>query len=502
MWESNRVRLMCMLTLTFVFFVVEVVVSRITGSLAMLSDSFHMLSDVIALLVGLIAVRFAQKTRSTDKNTFGWIRAGVMGALVNAIFLTALCFTIVLEAIERFTEPQAIEQPLVVIGVGAGGLLINLIGLCMFRDSAGAAHGHGHSHGGGSSGAGHGHSHGAKKAHRSRDRSAGDGAAIDREETNILVENCVNSHGPSVEGASEKNVDLTVSPGDRLNGKVVENSTVEMNEDGSQLNMRGVFLHVLGDALGSVIVVLNATVFYFVFNPCLPDENCINPCIYNHCSDHIEANHTHSDLLNNGSEHAELKLAGPCWVLYLDPSLCVIMVCILLYTTYPLLKESALILLQTVPKQIDITSLKTKLRSLDGVEAVHELHVWQLAESRIIATAHIKCHDPTSYMDVAKRIKDFFHDEGIHATTIQPEFSSVESGSRISLCELSCRTQCAPKQCCGSSEKNSSGKKSASGTVSLPSLGAISESPEHTTKRTNTTEKSSNELVLEVDSTV
>ncbi|XP_053568387.1 proton-coupled zinc antiporter SLC30A1 [Bombina bombina] len=502
MWESNRVRLLCMLTLTFIFFVVEVVVSRITGSLAMLSDSFHMLSDVIALVVGLVAVRFAQKTRSTDKNTFGWIRAGVVGALVNAIFLTALCFTIVLEAIERFTEPQAIEQPLVVIGVGAGGLLINLIGLCMFRDSAGLAHGHGHSHGGGSSGGGHGHSHGAKKPHKNRDRSTGDGVAIDREETNILVDNCGNSHGVIAEGAQGKHADLESTVEHRLNGKVVENNSPEENEDGSQLNMRGVFLHVLGDALGSVIVVVNALVFYFVFEPCITSENCINPCINNHCTDHKDVNHTHLDVLNNSLEHEELKLAGPCWVLYLDPALCVFMVCILLYTTYPLLKESALILLQTVPKQIDISSLKTKLRSLEGVEAVHELHVWQLAESRIIATAHIKCHDPTSYMDVAKRIKDFFHDEGIHATTIQPEFSSVESGSRVSLCELSCRTQCAPKQCCGSSEKNSSGKKTVGGTPSFPSLAVISESPEHTSKRTTCAEKASTDFPIEVDSTV
>nr|ACO09844.1 Zinc transporter 1 [Osmerus mordax] len=79
--EPNRVRLLCMLSLTFGFFIVEVVVSRITASLAMLSDSFHMLSDVIALLVALIAVRFAEKTQATNKNTFGWIRAEVMGAL-------------------------------------------------------------------------------------------------------------------------------------------------------------------------------------------------------------------------------------------------------------------------------------------------------------------------------------------------------------------------------------------------------------------------------------
>ncbi|KAF5888273.1 zinc transporter 1-like isoform X1, partial [Clarias magur] len=160
-----------MLSLTFGFFVVEVVVSRLTASLAMLSDSFHMLSDVMALIVALVAVRFAERTQSTNKNTFGWIRAEVMGALVNAVFLTALCFTIVLEAIERFTEPHEIENPIVVIAVGAAGLVVNLLGLCLF-------HGHAHSH-----------SHGKKK-HARANASKGDaltdcGSA--GEETNNLV---------------------------------------------------------------------------------------------------------------------------------------------------------------------------------------------------------------------------------------------------------------------------------------------------------------------------
>lgn len=140
--EPNRARLLCMLLLTLGFFVVEVVVSRLTASLAMLSDSFHMLSDVMALIVALVAVRFAERTQSTNKNTFGWIRAEVMGALVNAVFLTALCFTIVLEAIERFTEPHEIEKPLMVIAVGAAGLVVNLLGLCLFH-----GHAHSHSHG-------------------------------------------------------------------------------------------------------------------------------------------------------------------------------------------------------------------------------------------------------------------------------------------------------------------------------------------------------------------
>ncbi|KAI5610966.1 zinc transporter 1 isoform X1 [Silurus asotus] len=470
--EPNRARLLCMLTLTFGFFVVEVVVSRLTASLAMLSDSFHMLSDVMALVVALVAVRFAERTRSTNKNTFGWIRAEVMGALVNAVFLTALCFTIVLEAVERFTEPHEIERPLVVIVVGAAGLLVNLLGLCLF-------HGHAHSH-----------SHGKTKHPRGSttkgEMSIEYGSA--GEETNNLVSE---GHGGSGSpyGVNSGRSGAAELSAVHLNGELDHEHDLEHEHDAaasSQLNMRGVFLHVLGDALGSVIVVVNATIFNFVWRPCEPGLPCNSPCSANtHCSDHEHLNHTLVAL--GEAEHnktgLEFSTSGPCWVLYLDPTLCLIMVCILLYTTYPLLKESALILLQTVPKQIDVSLLSTRLRQIDGVLAVHELHIWQLAGSRIIATAHIKCRDPASYMSVAKRLKAFFHDEGIHATTIQPEFVMVSSESHASLCELSCRTQCAAKLCCENSKAPDNKSASAeSGSEAEPpvstTLEVISESLE------------------------
>ncbi|XP_017267261.1 zinc transporter 1a [Kryptolebias marmoratus] len=442
--EPNRARLLCMLSLTFSFFVVEVVVSRITASLSMLSDSFHMLSDVIALVVALVAVRFAEKTHSTNKNTFGWIRAEVMGALVNAVFLTALCFTIVLEAIERFTEPHEIESPVMVAVVGAAGLLVNLLGLCLFHGHAGGG-GHGHSHGG--------HSHGGK-GKRGKAGKAGNGSA--GEETNNLVGN------HSSPGDVGQRADVSCKDGSevQMNGNTHFDELDLDQESSSQLNMRGVFLHVLGDALGSVIVVVNSIIFNFVWHSCKGRENCVDLCIDKHAA-------------HNQTGGGEVY-AGPCWVLYLDPTLCLIMVGILLYTTYPLLKESALILLQTVPKQINMHKLNERLLSLDGVLAIHELHIWQLAGSRIIATAHIKCHDPTAYMDVAKRIKDFFHHEGIHATTIQPEFVTFSSESRDSLCELSCRTQCAPKQCCGSGDKKAGGD----GRLAATALEVVSETPE------------------------
>ncbi|KAA0708946.1 Zinc transporter 1 [Triplophysa tibetana] len=466
----NRVRLLCMLSLTFGFFIVEVVVSRLTSSLAMLSDSFHMLSDVIALVVALVAVRFAEKTESTNKNTFGWIRAEVMGALVNAVFLTALCFTIILEAIERFTGPQEIEKPVVVIGVGAAGLLVNLLGLCLFHGHGGG--GHGHSHGGHSHGGHKKHKHGkARRSEKLEDcHSAG-------EETNNLVGN----HNCSPNGANPERRTPEVchshSPDLQINGIA---QYEELSQDtASQLNMRGVFLHVLGDALGSVIVVVNSLIFTFVWKPCEPGMPCENPCVASQCMDHLLAENTSSQATNL------MNVAGPCWVLYLDPTLCVIMVCILMYTTYPLLKESALILLQTVPKQIDMHQLNVGLCKLEGILAVHELHIWQLAGSRIIATAHIKCQDPTSYMDVAKRIKDFFHNEGIHATTIQPEFVTMNSESRASLCELSCRTQCAPKLCCGAAD-------------SSKQLGEVSEQRNTTESKTPTATSVSATTSLEI----
>ncbi|XP_027022163.1 zinc transporter 1-like [Tachysurus fulvidraco] len=429
--EPKRARLLCMLLLTFSFFVVEVVVSRLTASLAMLSDSFHMLSDVMALIVALVAVRFAERTQSTNKNTFGWIRAEVMGALVNAVFLTALCFTIVLEAIERFTEPHEIENPLVVIAVGAAGLVVNLLGLCLF-------HGHAHAH-----------SHGKSKHNRTNmsktEMSTECGST--GEKTNNGVNS--DSRGPAELSAVQLNSDLEREPDLDLEHEYDLDLEHGLSSS-SQLNMHGVFLHVMGDALGSVIVVVSAIIFTSVWRPCEPNLPCNNMCFAKtHCSDQYHPNHT---LGFGAAEHNNTNtmsnIAGPCWVLYLDPTLCLIMVCIVLYTTYPLLKESALILLQTVPKQIDVSRLSARLRQIEGVLAVHELHIWQLAGSRIIATAHIKCQNHASYMSVANHVKAFFHDEGIHATTIQPEYVMVSSESHDSFCELSCSTQCAAKVCC------------------------------------------------------
>lgn len=140
-----------MLFMTSSFFLVEIVVGYATNSMALVADSFHMLSDVMSLVIGFFALRYSKRSQRTERNTFGWQRAEVLGALVNAVFLIALCFSILVESLKRLVEPEVIHNPILVLIVGVAGLLVNVIGLILFH-----RHGHGHSHGGG----GHGHSHG------------------------------------------------------------------------------------------------------------------------------------------------------------------------------------------------------------------------------------------------------------------------------------------------------------------------------------------------------
>jgi zinc transporter 1 len=71
------------------------------GSLALVADSFHMLNDVMSLIVALYAIKLSGQ-QSDHRYTYGWHRAEILAALTNGVFLLALCFSIFLEAIGRF----------------------------------------------------------------------------------------------------------------------------------------------------------------------------------------------------------------------------------------------------------------------------------------------------------------------------------------------------------------------------------------------------------------
>jgi cobalt-zinc-cadmium efflux system protein len=118
-------RLAMALAITGVFMVVEIVTGFITGSLALLSDAGHMLTDAGALVMALFAQRIAQRERSRAR-TFGYRRAEVIAALANGVILGASSLLIIVEAVRRFGQPPEIQGvPMLV--VAAIGLGLNLL---------------------------------------------------------------------------------------------------------------------------------------------------------------------------------------------------------------------------------------------------------------------------------------------------------------------------------------------------------------------------------------
>jgi cobalt-zinc-cadmium efflux system protein len=123
------------LALTGVFTVIEVVGGLLTGSLALLADAAHMLSDNVSLGIALFAVWLAGRPAGPSR-TFGYRRAEILAALFNGVTLVALSIWIFIEAFRRFDQPPEVDAgPMLAIAVG--GLVINLIAARILHGHAG-----------------------------------------------------------------------------------------------------------------------------------------------------------------------------------------------------------------------------------------------------------------------------------------------------------------------------------------------------------------------------
>ncbi|XP_053315638.1 zinc transporter 10 [Spea bombifrons] len=368
-YTGKTCRLIFMLVLTAIFFVAELVSGYLGNSIALVSDSFNMLSDLISLCVGITAARISRRQSRGPRASFGYTRAEVVGALCNAVFLTALCFTILVDSILRLAQPQRIDDVQLVLIVGALGLLVNIIGLLVFQD------------------------YGAilrffRKWKGTREpedtRSASD------------PQLSVRPYRADREGHE------TDEAGDSLNDDEDPEDDGTKKDKGAALNIRGVLLHVMGDALGSVVVVVAAVIFYV--KPLAPEAPCN-------------------------------------WQCYIDPSLTVVMVAIILFSAFPLIKETATILLQMVPKDVKVGEIGQQLTEVPGVKSVHEIHVWELASGKNIGTLHVKFQDVSDYGAADRHIRKIFHSHGVHAVTLQAEFINESDFS------LACSAPCVSKKC-------------------------------------------------------
>ena len=132
---DNRGRLAAVLAITVTVLVVEVVGAVVSGSLALLADAAHMLTDVAGLTLGLLAAVLSRRPPS-EARTWGWRRAEVLGAALQAALLLAVGVYVLIEAVQRLvSEPDVSAGPMAVFGVV--GLVGNLIGLSILLGGRG-----------------------------------------------------------------------------------------------------------------------------------------------------------------------------------------------------------------------------------------------------------------------------------------------------------------------------------------------------------------------------
>jgi len=133
--ERHKGRLAAAFVLLAAFMVVEVVGGLVSGSLALLSDAGHMLTDVLGLGMALAAIQLATRGSDRSHQTFGLYRLEILAALANAVLLLGVAMYVVIEAIGRFDDPPEVRSGLLLVVAGLG-LMANLVAFALLREGA------------------------------------------------------------------------------------------------------------------------------------------------------------------------------------------------------------------------------------------------------------------------------------------------------------------------------------------------------------------------------
>jgi len=132
--EVKGKNLVIVVALNFIITITELVGGMFSGSISLISDSLHNLSDGISIIISYIAIRISKKERDT-KRTFGYKRATILAALVNSSVLISISVYLFSEAYSRFVNPQPINGSLV-IWVAVIGLFANILGVILLQKGA------------------------------------------------------------------------------------------------------------------------------------------------------------------------------------------------------------------------------------------------------------------------------------------------------------------------------------------------------------------------------
>lgn len=276
---------------TLLFVVLEAFAGVRAGSLALISDAGHNFTDALALVLAAIGY-YLQSKPADEVKTYGYHRAGVLAAFVNALTLGGISIFIFYEAWQRFLHPRHVAEQ-TMLWVAGVALLLN--GAIMWG------------------------------LHREKDRD---------------------------------------------------------------MNIRAAFLHMLGDAVSSVAIIVGAIAIHYT-----------------------------------GFEA-------------IDPILSVLIAAMIIWTAWDIIRESLNVLLEGLPRGMDLVEVTKAMRTLDGVIDVHDLHIWSLGSATHALSCHVLIEDmpPSESNAILCRINDLLGGFHIHHTTVQFEHTKcAHSDERCSV---------------------------------------------------------------------
>jgi cobalt-zinc-cadmium efflux system protein len=241
---AHRKRLVIVLLISSAVLLAEVIGGLIAGSLALLADAGHVLTDMTGLILALIAASLATRG-ATEKRTFGLQRAEVLAALGNALLLVAVAVWVLIMAVSRLRSPAEINSDLM-LAVAVVGALANLVGLLILRPA-----------------------------------------------------------------------------------------------QSKSLNMRGAYLEVFGDLVGSIAVIVAAVL-----------------------------------ILITGST-------------IFDAIASLVIVVLIIPRAWSLLREVVDVLLEATPRGVDLAEVRDHIKRVRGVVDVHDLHAWTITSGVPVLSAHV-----------------------------------------------------------------------------------------------------------------
>ena len=277
--ESINSALVIGIILNTLFVVIEAIAGFYYDSLALLSDAGHNLSDVISLILALLAFRLVQM-KPTSKYTYGYKKSSILVSLLNAIILLVAVGMILSESIVKIRHPEPIDGNAIAWVAGVGIIINAFTAFLLFR------------------------------------------------------------------------------------------------QKGSDLNIKGAYLHMAADTLVSVGVLISGVV--------------------------IEYTH---------------------WY-FVDPIIVIVVAVVILYSTWGLLHDSLRLSLDGVPVDINLDEIKGVLLRNEGVEDVHHLHIWGISTTQNALTAHIVVRSTENMEELKHKLKEELYEHNIQHATLELELDS------------------------------------------------------------------------------